>query len=302
MKKSLQSKFSPRQYMLSKDFEIYYYNDSHFSGVEDHTHDYFEFYFFMEGNVSMSIEKKNYHLRPGDMILIPPGVRHHAFNMEKNVPYQRFVFWISQDYCKRLLEVSPDYVYLMKHAQQTRRYLYHYDTIAFNAVQAKIFRLIEEIHADRFGKTAKIELCVNDLMLHMNRTVYEMIHPATRKESNALYDNIIQYIEAHLDDDLTLDELSKAFFVSKYHIAHIFKENFGISIHQYITKKRLSMCRDAILSNGNITKVYQMFGFKDYTSFFRAFKKEYGLSPKEYKEFHTHSPSQKSESDGESTT
>ena len=46
--------------------------------------------------------------------------------------------------------------------------------------------------------------------------------------------------------------------------------NFGISIHQYITKKRLSMCRDAILSNENITKIYLMYGFKDYTSFFRG--------------------------------
>ncbi len=290
MRKKLQSQFSSRQYMLSKDFEIYYYNDSHFAGVKDHTHDYFEFYLFIEGNVSMSIEGKPYHLKPGDMILIPPGVYHHAFNVQEERPYQRFVFWISQEYCKRLHAISEDYVYLMKRTIDKRQYIFHFDLIGFNAVQAKIFRLLEEIHAERFGKAAKIELCVNDLTLHLNRSVYEMDHPATRKETDALYDNLIQYIEDHLEDDLSLDDLSKVFYVSKYHISHIFKENFGISIHQYITKKRLSMCKDAILSNDNITKVYQTFGFKDYTSFFRAFKKEYGISPKEYRELYTQKP------------
>ena len=121
----------------------------------------------------MSIEKKTHHLQPGDIVLIPPGIRHHVFNVEENVPYQRFVFWLSQDYCNKLLSLSKDYGYLINHVLKTKRFLYHYDMIAFNALHAKLFRLIEEIHANRFGKTAKIELCVNDLMLHLNR----LLHP-----------------------------------------------------------------------------------------------------------------------------
>lgn len=113
---------------------------------------------------------------------------------------------------------------------------------------------------------------------------YEKNHPRKLKEDQNLYENIIQYIDTQLDQDLSLEHLAGKFYASKYHIAHIFKENTGISIHQYIMKKRLAACQDAILSNISITKAYLMFGFKDYSSFYRAFKKEYGISPKEFRD------------------
>lgn len=288
MKKKLQTAFSTRQYMLSQDFEIYYYSNSHndstLSKVKLHSHDYYEFYFFLEGNVSIRIDGDEYPLKPGDMVLLPPGVPHLAVIHDTVIPYRRFVFWISQAYVRRLREESPDYSYLPELARTRGHYIFHYDRISFNALQSRIFRLIEEIHSEHFGKAAQVSLCAQELILHLNRTVYEKEHPSSAEETQSLCQNLIQYIDTHLEQDLSLDRLAREFYISKYHIAHVFKENLGLSVHQFITRKRLLMCLDSLLSRQEISKTYLMSGFKDYSSFYRAFKKEYGMSPKEYRE------------------
>ena len=71
--------------------------------------------------------------------------------------------------------------------------------------------------------------------------------------------------------------------MSKYHISHVFKDNMGMSVHQYLVKKRLDASKNSILSGMPFHEVATAFGFRDYTSFFRAFKKEFGVAPREFK-------------------
>ncbi|MBE5917330.1 MAG: helix-turn-helix transcriptional regulator, partial [Pseudobutyrivibrio ruminis] len=115
--------------------------------------------------------------------------------------------------------------------------------------------------------------------------VYEYTNPNTAEaESDTLYQSIIQYIENHIDEALSLDLIAEKLHVSKYHISHIFSEINGIPLHKYITKKRLSMCKDAILNGEDITSIAESYGFSDYSVFYRAFVKEYGKSPKKYRD------------------
>ena len=287
MARSYVSPFNDRQYMLSDYFEIYYYEDSFFSGVKNHTHDYYEFYFFVNGDMSITINHKKHTMKHGDVIVIPPGIPHHVNNHNPDIPYRRFVFWIDEDYMKEIMTKAEEMRYIIDMTLNTKQYIYPNDVVAFNAIESKLLRLIEEVNTQRFGRIQKISLCIHDLILHLNRMAYELDHPLKSSANQSLDKSIVQHIESHLDEELTLDSIAETFFVSKYHVSHLFKQKYGIPVHQFILKKRLDMCKNALMSDLNITEIFHRYGFHDYSSFFRAFKKEFGFSPKEYREIHS---------------
>lgn len=286
MKKKLQTPFQPRQYMISEDFELYYYDDCNLKKVNPHTHNYYEFCFFLEGDIDMQVGTGNHSIRFGDVMLIPPNIAHRSIIKSLNTPYRRFIFWISKDFFDRLKLISSNYTFAMDYALEQKQYLFHLDRISFTSLQSKMLRLLEEMQSEHFGKELQINLYVDDLILNINRLIYNIVEPKKRSNDASLYTNILDYIEEHIDEELSLEKIADEFYVSKYHIAHVFKDTLGLSIHQYITKKRLTLCQEAIRANMNITEVYQTYGFGDYSSFYRAFKKEYGISPKEYRDMY----------------
>ena len=287
MKNKLRSSFNTRQYMVSSDFEVFYYSDRNFTTLPPHSHDYYECYLFLEGDITMEIlpgkEKSEKHkMSPGDLMLVPPGIKHHAIMDNPDLSYRRFVFWISKECCASLMSESVDYMYLIQKAEAFHKYIYHLPPAQFHLVESRFLRLLEEISSDRYGSAAARHLCLCDLILTINRTIYDEEHKHTGSDEISLFQNILSYVESNLEEPLSLDDIAGKFFVSKYYVSHLFKDTLGISLHQYIIKKRLAECRDSITNGDSISKTFERFGFRDYSSFFKAFRKEYGMSPKEY--------------------
>lgn len=286
MKKELSTTFNTRQFMRTEDLEVFYYHDVNPGHISFHRHEYYEIYFFLEGDVGYQVGTGSYLLQNGDYLLIPPGVPHHPDFHSADVPYRRFVLWLSSDFYKSLLHASPDFSYGFDYAAEHRSYRFQTDFITRRSIQGLLMDLLEEKNGNRVFKELRIRTMAASILLNINRLIYDTSHHVSSSYENVLYLNVCDYINNHLEEDLSLDTLASFFYVSKYHISHIFKDNMGISLHQYIVKKRLQACKNGILSGIPFNQTIYQYGFHDYSSFYRAFKKEFGLSPSEFCEQH----------------
>ena len=107
--------------------------------------------------------------------------------------------------------------------------------------------------------------------------------PRHRGDNRLSLDQVFRYIHAHLTEEITLETLEREFFVSRHHLIREFKKRTGQTVHRYIVKARLDLCREYLSQGYSINEVYRMGGFGGYNHFFRAFKQTYGMTPGEYR-------------------
>lgn len=136
--------------------------------------------------------------------------------------------------------------------------------------------------ADRYAADLLEESTVKMFLAMVLRTCVRSDRYRARHSGHLAIDEVFRYIHSHLTEELTLEQLEKEFYVSRNHLIRQFKRRCGLTIHQYIVKARLDLCRSYIEQGYSITEVYRMGGFGGYNHFFRAFKQEYGMTPKEY--------------------
>ena len=104
--------------------------------------------------------------------------------------------------------------------------------------------------------------------------------------THPLVAKVTQYCDAHISEKIMVEDLATHVHMSKYHFLRKFKEITGVTVHAFVTNKRLIRACEEIRQGISIQQVYLDCGFTDYSSFLRNFKAAFGVSPGKYKEFY----------------
>ena len=280
--------FQTKQFMNEANYELYLYSDPHTLTVRPHAHTFYEIYYLLSDHIDYVIGNQVYHLKKGDFLLLPPGLLHYPskLTMDTHQKYERIILWVSLPYFEFLTQIDPDLNHIWNAIRLNRSYHVRPSSGAAQLLLTSLYRLLDEQNRTDFAATAMNHALLLQILVQVNRIVFHLDYFEQHTPTDNLFHNILYYIHTHLTEELSLEVLSENFFVSKGYISRIFRERLDISVHQYILSLRLEGCKNAILYGTPVTVVAETFGFQDYSNFFRAFKKAFGVSPKQYqKEF-----------------
>ena len=261
---------------LNEQFRLFHLKDQTRKEFSYHYHDFHKVVIFISGKAAYHIEGKAYQLKPWDILLVNRHAIHRP-EIDSSVPYERFILWIQNDI---------PWQELLKCFQKANDR--SYNLVRLNsALQEKmkdiLFELENSAKSDEYGREILTQSLFLQFMVYLNRIFLEKQYIFDKKSYT--FDSqiacILQYINHNLKEDLSVETLSAKYYVSKYHLMRKFKEETGYTLHNYIVNKRLLMARTLISNGMPVTKAAQESGFAEYSTFSRAYRKQFKTTPSE---------------------
>lgn len=278
-----------RQYMINENYEVYEKQGAPTGAVSFHYHNFYEIIYVLEGEYSSMIENQTYHLHKGDFLLIDQNVMHKYHHIEKkHNSSRRIILWVT---AQMLAELSNEEMDLASCFSNQESCAYHFPVYYEEMLRGFLLKLaMSEIMEGELHGTKEV-LDRGYLLLffgYLNVLCKRQEYLFTDDEmvTHPLVEQVSNYIDLHIGEKITIEDLSGQVHMSKYHFLRKFKELTGVTAHSFLTDKRLIKACEELKEGKNITLAYQAAGFADYSSFLRNFKAAYGVAPGKYMEYY----------------
>lgn len=237
-----------------------------------HSHGVYEIYLFLDGKADYLVEGNKYRLRKGDLMLMRPGEL-HINSMRSNATYKRM--YVNFDITALLTELNS----LSLLDMFDKRPLGEYNHYPARDFPENRWHFYLQAICDAKTKTEKLSYLLP--LLHELSACFSRLQYVPSDSTQNQVVKICHYINANLTQNLSLERLSEQFYLSKTHLNRLFKANVGTTVGQYIKLKRLFLAKELIQQGARPVDVYSRCGFRDYTTFYRAFIQQFHASPKD---------------------
>ena len=234
-----------------------------------HCHNAYEILYIKEGTGYFYVEGNKYKISNNVLLIFKP-LEFHFVEIAPSSRYERFVINFDSsvvfEHKDILLKIFDN------RSLGANNIFWDEDKAILNILKRlDCYLLLEEKERILMSK-----LILNELLIVLrNKYSLKLLNVSGEK----LIVRIINYINDNLTSPMHLEELAEKFYISKFHLQHLFKKHTGIPIMEYITRKRILKAQLLINEGYKASNASNMCGFNDYSSFYRAYIKHTGLKP-----------------------
>ena len=245
--------------------------------VQLHSHTFYELLYCHSGNLDYLVGTQRYRLQRGDIVIVPPGVSHRPLFLDQlTEPYRRMVLWVSCNFVASFTRLFPPL--------QTRptHYLMRTAGTQWEMLDQYFRAAVQEAERKELGWEAAVVVQAELLCIAMSRAAAHL--PPPQSEQRELLDEIMLYIEHHMAEKLSLEQMAQRFHVSESTISQLFRKRMDVSFYHFVTQRRLIAAKNLIQTGATLEQTAAEVGFGDYSNFYRAFRREYGITPAAYRQ------------------
>ncbi len=242
------------------------------SAFESHCHRGYELIYFLQGEGKYIVEGVEYPLHPQSLLFIRPHQYHYG-SPKVDHPYERVVIHFSPERVPPSLRESPllaldggNYFALKSMTNPTR--------VAFETLD----NVIPLSHGGATSTPEAEAFLLATLAQILFLLTLESPLQGDSGDSDTVL-RVIEYLNRHLCEEISLDEVAREFFISKYHLSRIFHAQTGASLFTYFNTKRMTLARQMLADGESATAVALKLGFRDYSTFYRSYRRITGESP-----------------------
>ena len=256
-----------------------------FNMITKHFHNEYEIYYLLEGERYYFIDNQTYYVKKGSLVFVDRN-QIHKTGGAKTFYHDRILIQFSED------EIEPGFG-LLSNIDIASYFSKYFGVLELNEIGQKyveglIFGIIEEMEKKHTSYEFLIKSKLAELLIFAIRCkkgenpTFQV--ETVKTEKHKKIHEIAEYIAENYNKKISLEDLSKHFFVSKSYLSRIYKEVTGFTVNEYINivriKKAQLLLEDA---NYNITEIAEMVGYDSITYFEKVFKMYIKKPPMKYR-------------------
>lgn len=250
-----------------------------------HDHDFVEILYVIEGTARHSVDGEEFTVKAGDLLFINYGSTHAFFVDDKFVAYN---LMIRVDYFTKNMIKDDNLFYMLaltsfekiQHELNNRGPLVSFDYSERDNLNNLFINIETELSKNELGKSLILDSYINIILCKVFRKIFV-------KDSDKdllIPQDILDYINAHFNEKISLNDLSQRCFYNPAYFSRLFKKAFNMSFTDYIMDLRLKHCCELLkYSDYTIDRIIEECGFSDRNTFYERFKNKYGCTPSEYR-------------------